>query len=125
VIRFELRETRGFYILLFLSLIISYFVPIRTFLGLPDTLRTVVVSLEQAIPLFFASIIFAIRFQGVTSIAVALGSNLFGGVLGGLTEYASLALGIRSLYLFALVFYALSAIPQIRLVRKDKPISPG
>lgn len=125
VIRFELRETRVFYVLLFLSLIISYFVPIRTFLGLPDTLRTVVVSLEQAIPLFFASIIFAIRFQGVTSIAVALGSNLFGGVLGGLTEYASLALGIRSLYLFALVFYALSAIPQIRLVRKDKPISPS
>jgi SAM-dependent methyltransferase len=125
VIRFELRETRVFYVLLFLSLIISYFVPIRTFLGLPDTLRTIVVSLEQAIPLFFASIIFAIRFQGVTSIAVALGSNLFGGVLGGLTEYASLALGIRSLYLFALVFYALSAIPQIRLVRKDKPISPS
>ena len=125
VIRFDLRETRVFYVLLFLSLIISYFVPIRTFLGLPDTLRTVVVSLEQAIPLFFASIIFAIRFQGVTSIAVALGSNLFGGVLGGLTEYASLALGIRSLYLFALVFYALSAIPQIRLVRKDKPISPS
>ncbi|NIS80377.1 MAG: hypothetical protein GTO14_09270 [Anaerolineales bacterium] len=125
VIRFELRETRVLYILLFLSLIISYFIPIRTFLGLPDTLRTVIVSLEQAIPLFFASIIFAIRFQGVTSIPVALGSNLFGGVLGGLTEYASLALGIRSLYLFALAFYALSALSQMPLVRKGRTTPTG
>jgi hypothetical protein len=118
VIKFNLRNTRVFYLLLFLSLILSYFVPLRSFLGLPDTLRTAIVSLEQAVPLLFASIIFAIRFQGVGSIAIAMGSNLFGGVLGGLTEYASLALGIRSLYVFALAFYILSAIPMIQEMRR-------
>lgn len=109
--RLNLRRTWLYYVLLGVSLVASFFLPVRTFLGLPVGLRTVLASLEQAAPLFFAAIVFAIRFREQKSIPEALGSNLLGGVLGGLTEYASLALGIRSLYILALGGYILSALP--------------
>ncbi len=112
--RFKLSDTRTLYIFLGLTLILSYFIPVRTFLELPTILRMMLASLEQVAPLFFAAMIFAIRFRDVTSIPVVMGSNLFGGVLGGLAEYASLALGIRSLYLLALICYALSIFPQTK-----------
>jgi hypothetical protein len=108
---FKLSDTRALYVFLGLTLILSYFIPLRNFLELPTMLRMTLASLEQAAPLFFAAMIFAIRFRDVTSIPAVMGSNLFGGVLGGLTEYASLALGIRSLYLLALICYAFSIYP--------------
>jgi hypothetical protein len=108
---FKLSDTRALYIFLGLTLILSYFIPLRNFLELPTMLRMMLASLEQAAPLFFAAMIFAIRFRDVASIPAVMGSNLFGGVLGGLAEYASLALGIRSLYLLALICYAFSIYP--------------
>jgi len=60
------------------------------------------------LPLFFAGIVFASSFSVCTDTNVAFGSNLIGAVVGGATEAASLAWGIRSLTLLALGFYALS-----------------
>lgn len=50
------------------------------------------------------AIVLAITFSQAESIESALGSNLVGAMLGSMIEYSSLALGIRSLYIFALLF---------------------
>jgi hypothetical protein len=114
--RFEFTDARTFYLLLIVSLIFNYFVSLSTFLGLSLVLRLILASLAQALPLFFAGVIFAISFRQTDSVEIALGSNLLGAILGGVFEYASLALGIRSLYLFAMVFYILSAVAWFRVV---------
>jgi SAM-dependent methyltransferase len=113
--RFKILDARPYYFLLIVSLLFNYFVSISTFLGLSLVFRLVFASLAQALPLFFAGIIFAISFKQADSVEIALGSNLLGSILGGVFEYASLALGIRSLYLFAMMFYILSAVAWFRV----------
>jgi hypothetical protein len=95
-------------------LIFNYLFPVSNFLGLPLIGRMIFSSLSLALPLFFAAMIFAITFSQTTSIDSALGSNMLGAVFGGIFEYASLMLGIRSLYVFALIFYAISAMPLLK-----------
>ncbi len=107
---FKWKNPTPFYVLLVAALAFDYFVPVSTFLGLPLVARIILASMAQAVPLFFAGVIFAITFSQTASIGIALGSNLIGSVLGGLIEYASLALGIRALYLLALGLYLLSAV---------------
>jgi SAM-dependent methyltransferase len=113
--RFELTDARPYYLLLIVSLLFNYFVSLSTFLGLSIVFRLVLASMAQALPLFFAGVIFAISFSQTDSIEIALGSNLIGSILGGIFEYASLILGIRSLYLFAMMFYILSALAWFRV----------
>jgi hypothetical protein len=115
----NLTDPRPLYILLSLTLIINFFVPIGSFLGLSIIWRIIIASLMQAVPLFFAGMIFAITFSKTPSIEIALGSNILGSVVGGILEYSSLILGIRSLYLLALLFYILSALPifKSRIIR--------
>lgn len=116
--RFHLTDVRPFYGFLVLTLLFNFFVPIGHFLGLGLAWRVILASLAQAAPLFFAGVIFATTFSQTDSIEVALGSNMIGSVLGGVLEYASLALGIRSLYLFALVLYVLSALALLGFGRR-------
>lgn len=106
--RFNLTDPRLYYGFLAVTLLVDYFVPVGTYLGLPPASRYTLAAAAQAAPLFFAGMIFAITFGQTHSIEIALGSNLLGSVLGGICEYASLVLGIRSLYLLALIFYLLS-----------------
>ncbi len=120
--RFHLTDARPYYALLAASLLFNFLVPVSSFLGLPLVWRIMLASVAQAIPLFFAGMIFAITFSQTDSIESALGSNLIGAVLGGIFEYASLALGIRSLYLFALGFYLLSAVA-LRRLHVERPLS--
>jgi ubiquinone/menaquinone biosynthesis C-methylase UbiE len=107
--RFSLKRPWPFYVLLALALCANYLFPVGNFLGLDWAQRIVLASLSLALPLFFAGLVFAITFSQTASVEIALGSNLIGAVLGGIFEYVSLALGIRVLYLFALLFYLLSA----------------
>jgi hypothetical protein len=59
-----------------------------------------------ALPLFFASIIFADSYGRVEEASVALGYNLFGAMVGGVLEYCSMAWGINNLNLLTLAAYA-------------------
>jgi spermidine synthase len=112
--RFEIKNVKPYYIGLGITLVLNYLVPISGLLGLSLVWRIILASLALSLPMFFAGVIFAITFSQTQSIESALGSNLVGAVLGGMVEYSSLALGIRSLYLFALLFYALSALAWFR-----------
>lgn len=109
VIRFKITNPDPFYLLLIISLMLNFFLPVSSFLELPLALRISLSTISQVIPIFFAGMVFAITFSQTASIEIALGSNLIGAVVGGIFEYASLALGLRSLYILAIVFYLLSA----------------
>lgn len=106
---FHLHNPWPFYVLLGAALLFNFLAPASSFLNLPLMWSITLASLSQALPLFFAGIIFAITFSQTPSLEIALGSNLIGSVMGGIAEYTSLVLGIRALYLLALGFYVLSA----------------
>jgi SAM-dependent methyltransferase len=63
-------------------------------------------ALYLGVPIFFAAVIFASTFSQAKVASAALASNLLGSVFGGVTEYLSLAYGIRFLSLLALAMYA-------------------
>jgi len=108
--RWPLNDVRLYYLGLALTLVLNFCLPIRSFLELPPLGRVTLAAVTQAAPLFFASLIFATTFQRTTQMEIAPGSNLIGAVLGGIGEYASLVLSLRSLYLIALGCYSLSAL---------------
>lgn len=109
VIRFNISNAEPFYFLLIVSLVINFLLPVSTFLELSVVPRIALSTITQVIPIFFAGMVFAITFSQANSIEIALGSNLIGAVVGGIFEYASLVLGLNSLYILAVVFYLLSA----------------
>lgn len=66
------------------------------------------------LPLFFAGLAFSMELTKASSVGVALGSNLLGAMLGGCLEYNSMYFGYRSLYVLALVLYALAFVSSLR-----------
>ena len=72
--------------------------------------RTVVITL----PLFFAGLAFSTELKRSKSVGAALSSNLLGAMLGGCLEYNALYFGYRSLYVLAMVIYALAFFTSIR-----------
>ena len=61
-------------------------------------------------PIFFASIVFIRSFASAGFRGEALGSNLFGAMVGGVAESLSLWTGIRFLVIIAAFFYLASWI---------------
>jgi hypothetical protein len=61
-------------------------------------------------PILFAAGLFASCFQSETDSSIALGWNLLGAVAGGLLEYSSLGLGIKALYVLAIVLYLAAGV---------------
>ncbi len=119
------------YLALFAVLLFNYFVPLRGLLGYGFWIQVLVSGARVAAPLFFSGIIFARWFERTDNPSSALGANLMGAVVGGLSEYSSLALGLNDLYLIALLFYGLSFAvsfrPSLRGLRPSRAgiSSPG
>jgi hypothetical protein len=109
---------RFVYIGLFAVLAIDYLFPLQKLLGLPFWVQVLSAGIRVAAPMFFAGIVFARWFERTTTPSAALGANLIGAVLGGLLEYLSLIIGLRQLYVLALLFYVGSAAIGLRLVRR-------
>jgi SAM-dependent methyltransferase len=99
-----------YYILLAGSLVVAILVPMNTFLNLPGTARVAASSAVVFVPVFFAGVIFGTAFRDSASPDVALGSNIGGAILGGLSENLSLLIGFNNLCVLALLFYAMSAV---------------
>lgn len=91
--------------LLALSLLGSYLVPVHALLDLSVAGQWLVGGIKIALPLFFASMIFALVFKTRRQAALALGYNVIGAVFGGVLEYSSMASGTKSLYLLSLIMY--------------------
>jgi spermidine synthase len=98
------------YVGLFLSLAVMYAVPLQRLFFESWILRGVVATLILCTPVFFAGIIFISSFARAGFRGSALGSNLFGSLIGGLLESSSLWFGLKSLTVIAGVLYVGSAI---------------
>jgi SAM-dependent methyltransferase len=97
------------------AVLLGYFVGPSAVLGHglgPSLLYAVVLLL----PNYFAGLIFARSFRLAQASGPAIGVNVLGSVLGGWAEYATMALGIRSLALLALFFYMMALLMQQRSV---------
>jgi SAM-dependent methyltransferase len=71
-------------------------------------------------PVFFAGLVFASSFARSTSPGMALGANILGAVLGGWSEYATMATGIRFIALIAFGLYLASFLCLLAIYRKNR-----
>jgi hypothetical protein len=107
--RYKLTNIWILYILLFAFLLLNYFLPLKTMLGISSPLlRYGLASILAFAPIFFANVVFSHSFRDSLSADIAFASNLLGAVLGGMLEYTALALGYQSLLLFVLAFYIIA-----------------
>lgn len=95
---------------LFAAVLLNYLLPLQSFAGDSLAMRLIVVGGVTALPVFFSGIIFANSFRQAKDPAHALGSNVLGGVLGGVIEYLSLVFGLRFLFVLIAGFYVLSLL---------------
>lgn len=100
----------GAYVGLFVSLAIMFTVPMEKLFFESWALRAIVATLALCTPVFFAGIIFVSSFARAGFRGSALGSNLFGSLIGGLLESSSLWFGLKSLTILAAILYVGSAI---------------
>jgi SAM-dependent methyltransferase len=73
------------------------------------------------LPVYFAGLVFARSFRRAAPAGPAIGANILGSVLGGWSEYFTMAVGIRAMALLALVFYLGSLVLLRSPERKTSP----
>jgi len=78
----------------------------------------------MALPLFFAGILFANLYRAADSPGAALGYNLFGAMVGGVMEYASMAWGVNALNLLSLAAYGGVALFLVYRSRSQVRLAP-
>jgi hypothetical protein len=104
--RFKLTHIWVLYVLLFLFLLLNYFIPLNTLLGISSTvLRYGLASLLAFAPIFCANVVFSHSFRDSLAADIAFASNLLGAMIGGMFEYVALAFGYQALLLLVLGFY--------------------
>ena len=108
---------------LFLALAVLYVVPMQRLFFESWSLRAIVATLALCTPVFFAGIIFVSSFARAGFRGSALGSNLFGSLIGGLLESASLWFGLKSLTILAAILYLGSAIFLSRVATAKEEVS--
>jgi len=107
---------------IFLSLLASYSIPLQRFFFTSLLVKIVAATVVLCLPVFFAGIIFIRSFAAAGFRGEALGSNLFGAMVGGILESASLWTGIRFLLVIAALLYLAS---WIALHFETGPIEPA
>lgn len=105
--RLKSRGNGLVYALLGLALLADYLLPVSALSGLRFWPRAFAGSLAMALPILLAAVIFAQHLERGRgrSVASVIGANLAGAVVGGFLEYASMATGLRSLFLLAGALY--------------------
>lgn len=107
---------------LMLSLAVAIAVPASSLLALEPATRLAASVLLVGSPVFFASTCFALRFKSRAEPDAAFGWNLIGAVAGGLTEFFSMAVGLRALLYIALAAYL--GVVLLRAMSPDKHSTP-
>jgi spermidine synthase len=103
---------------IFATTAIAYFTPLRLLLFSSLALKMLAASLVLCLPVFFAGIVFIRSFAAAGFRGEALGSNLFGALVGGLLESASYWFGLRFLLILAAGLYLAS---WLTLLRRTEP----
>ena len=105
------------YSVLVVTLILNFVFPFDWLNTLISVLRLAVAGTIVASPVFIAALIFAKAFSEVSSPSIALASNLFGSLVGGILEYVDMWTGLRWLNILALAFYVVSYLFLLRSER--------
>jgi spermidine synthase len=93
---------------IFISMLLSYAIPMQSLFFASAWLKAVAALAVLGTPVFFAGIVFIRSFAAAGFQGAALGSNLFGALVGGLLESLSMWTGIRSLLIVAGMLYLAS-----------------
>jgi len=109
--------------LLFGGLLVGWFVPTDSLLGLPFLARLVAAIALSFLPIFVANLIFAERFRDTADPPAAFGANLIGAMVGGTLEYLSLLTGFRALLVVVALFYLVAYLLSARA--RAEPTSTG
>jgi hypothetical protein len=112
--------TPAVYAGLFATLLIAYAVPVSDLLAESRVLRIAAAIAVLCGPVFFASIVFIRKFAAAGFTGTALGSNLFGALVGGLLESLSMWIGLRPLLILAATLYLLAYLTS----RKQAAMAP-
>ena len=113
--RFTLPRPSLLYAVLFVSIALAWAIPPERLLELSIGPRFVAAVALAFAPIFVANLVFAQRFKETSKTTVAFGANLLGAMLGGVVEYAAIAVGYRALLLVVAAFYALAFVSERRL----------
>jgi len=95
---------------IFASILIGYLVPIESFFFSSVWVKGLTAAFILCLPVFFAGIVFIRSFAREGFQSEALGSNLFGALVGGMLESISMWTGMRSLLILAGLLYLASLI---------------
>ena len=106
---------------LFASLALNWAFPLPWLFELGVAARVLACMLLVGLPVYCAGVCFSRLFERQAITGYALGINLIGAMAGGLLEYASMALGMRGVWLIALGVYAL-AFAASRLSARRAPM---
>ncbi|MCP4105321.1 MAG: hypothetical protein GY749_07280 [Desulfobacteraceae bacterium] len=90
---------------LLVSLLVTYLIPSYYLLVNNFFIKLMLSVFFIGTPIFFASACFALRFKHRKAVDVAFGWNLLGAVVGGLLEFLSMVIGLKSLSLLAMMAY--------------------
>jgi SAM-dependent methyltransferase len=99
---------RASWIGLCIALAASYLFPVQSLLELALPLRIAASTGLIFVPVYFSSVCFSRLFQREKEVGFPLGLNLVGAMAGGWLEYLSMVFGLRSIWLIALLVYALA-----------------
>jgi SAM-dependent methyltransferase len=108
------RRMHWAYAGLFVSLLVSFLVPMEKLFYESVFLRVVVSTVVLCSPVFFAGLVFVSSFAKSQFQGSALGSNLFGSLVGGLLESLSLWFGLKPLTILVGLLYLGSALALVR-----------
>ena len=98
-------------VLLVASCLIGLVFPLTRLLSLESVLaRFVLASLLTFVPVFFANLVFSVSFRDQAVPELLFGWNLIGAALGGVLEYASMALGYTALAVIVAGCYTVVAL---------------
>lgn len=122
--RFTLPRPSLLYAVLFVSIAVAWAIPPERLLELSIGPRFIAAVALAFAPIFVANLVFAQRFKDTSKTTVAFGANLLGAMLGGVVEYAAIAVGYRTLLLVVAAFYALAFVLERRLAGAAAVPSP-
>ena len=108
VLRGQAPPLRASWLGLFAGILANGLFPLAMLLALPVPLRVAACAVLVGTPVYFAGVCFSRLFARQRTTGYALGMNLVGVMLGGVLEYASMALGMRGVWAVALVVYVLA-----------------
>jgi spermidine synthase len=118
--RLSFLNFRDLYIGLFAALLFNYLFNFNLLNQFEWNTRVMFGGTIIGLPIFFAALIFAKAFAVVESPSIALASNLFGALIGGLLEYLDMLTGLRFLNVIAIILYGLSFISLYIKVRHSR-----